>query len=120
MRYFLLCTAVCYACIINGQQTFIDKNAIDPSVKPGQDFFTYANGSWLKTNEIPSTESSWGVFTMVQKKTRGLLKDLVIENSSLQSDPGSVAQKLKDFYNSGMDSAAIEKAGITPILTDIK
>jgi putative endopeptidase len=80
----------------------------------------YANGNRIKANEIPSTQTSWGNAAIIRKQTRFRLRDLIKETASQKNTPGSNAQKLADFYNSGMDTPAIEKLGIQPVLADLK
>ncbi len=96
--------------------TAIDVANIDTTVRPQDDFYSYANGQWMKNNPIPSTETRWGAFTILQDNTNKKLKVLLEEaaaNTSAKS--GSNEQKVGDFYASGMDSIAIEKAGISPL-----
>jgi len=92
---------------------------IDSTVKPGDDFFMFANGGWYKKTNIPDAESAWGIGNMVQdeiyQKLRKINEDAVKEKSTA----GSVSQKIGDFWKSGMDSAAIEAAKINPLQPDL-
>ncbi len=88
---------------------------MDSSVAPGHDFFRYACGTWLKKNPIPEAENSWGIWSMVQEETFNRMRKVSEEASAAESAPGSITQKIGDFYFSGMDSAAIEAAGIAPL-----
>jgi len=95
--------------------------AIDPanmkvSVNPGENFFEYANGSWMESNPIPDEYSQYGAFTVIYEENQKQLKSLV-EEVSAQKDTkqGSVNQKIRDLYNSGMDTNKIEKLGIKAI-----
>lgn len=96
---------------------------MDKNISPGDDFFRYVNGKWMAENEIPAEYSQYGAFTELFEENQKQLKSLVEEVSKLtEVKSGSVAQKIKDLYNSGMDSATIQKAGLSPInqeLTDI-
>ena len=71
----------------------VDISAIDKSVKPGDDFYLYANGSWMKRTEIPADQARWGGFNILnleaQTRTRNLIEDQV-KNSA----PGSEARKV--------------------------
>ncbi len=95
--------------------------AIDPanmkvSVNPGENFFEYANGSWMENNPIPDEYSQYGAFTVIYEDNQKQLKSLV-EEVSAQKDTkqGSINQKIRDLYNSGMDTNKIEKLGIKAI-----
>jgi putative endopeptidase len=107
----------------NSQQTteapkrtvFFDKTGMDTTVKPGDNFFDYANGAWLKKTEIPASETGWGLskqlFNNTQKSLHQILEDAVKQNAS----NGSAEQKVGDLYNSGMDTVTIDKLGYSPI-----
>lgn len=94
----------------------LDPANMDTTVKPGDDFFNYANGTWLKNNPVPDDKTRWGSFDELgennYKKLRTLLEGAANNKSAAA---GSNDQKVGDFYRSGMDSAAIDKAGITPL-----
>lgn len=123
MRKSLLLSALlALASILSvyAQTGHLDQTTIDPSVKPGDDFYSYANGGWIKANEIPATESSWGNGAIIRKQTRLRLQGLVKEIAATKNQQGSNAQKLQDFYNSGMDTLAIEKQGLKPIQADLR
>jgi putative endopeptidase len=101
---------------------FIDPANMDMSIKPGDDFFDYANGNWIKNNPIPAKETRWGSFNILhQDNTDKLLKLLSEVSATSASQPkGSLRQRVGDLYASGMDSVAIEKLGYTPILPDLQ
>ncbi|TSD64975.1 M13 family metallopeptidase [Inquilinus sp. KBS0705] len=92
---------------------------MDKSVKPGDDFFKYANGTWLKNNPIPAAYSAWGIGNIVQEDLRDKLKQ--INENALQgaADKGSNNQKIGDFYYSGMDTVNIEKQGLLPLKPEL-
>ncbi|MEO7309195.1 MAG: M13 family metallopeptidase [Chitinophagaceae bacterium] len=92
---------------------------LDSTVKPGEDFFGYANNGWIKKNAIPSDESSWGIGQLVQEDIYNRLK--VINEKAVKDGgaAGSVTQKIADFWSVAMDTAAIDKAGITPLKADL-
>lgn len=93
----------------------IEKEHMDLTVKPQDDFFRYVNGNWLKTVEIPEDKSSWGSFMIVREGLQSQLKGLIEEISQKKSAEGTDAQKVGDFYKSFMDEEQIEKLGITPL-----
>jgi putative endopeptidase len=93
---------------------------MDTTVKPGDDFFRYANGNWLKNNPIPAEYSIFGSFEALKeennKQLRSIMEDAMADK---KVTAGSIKQKIADFYASGMDSATIEKTGINAIKTEI-
>ena len=88
---------------------------LDPSISPGSDFFMYANGGWIKRNPIPPAYSSWGIGNVVQEEIRDRLKKINEDALKANAAKGTGTQKIGDFYFSGLDSAAIEKAGVSPL-----
>lgn len=88
---------------------------MDKSAKPGDDFFLYANGKWLKDNPIPGAYSSWGIGNLVQEDLRAKLRKINEDALKENAVEGTNTQKIGDFYYSGMDTANIEKQGITPL-----
>jgi putative endopeptidase len=92
---------------------------LDTTVKPGDDFFLYANGGWIKRTPIPDAESSWGIGQLVQDEIYARLKKINEDAVKEKSPAGSVTQKIGDFWKSGMDSAAIDAAKLLPLKTDL-
>lgn len=97
------------------KRKFIDLANMDTTVRPGDNFFLYANGGWLKNNTIPESEARWGTFDILVRDNQDKLHTLLDEAAAAKTKAGSAEQKVADFYKSGMDSAAIDKAGITPL-----
>jgi putative endopeptidase len=88
---------------------------IDPSVKPCQDFFQYAVGGWAKHTTIPAEYERYGVDQEIDTRTHQILREIMESAAAAKAAPGSEAQKVGDFYASGMDEAGIEAAGIAPL-----
>jgi len=86
---------------------------IDQSVQPCDNFFQYANGSWLKNNPVPAAESRWGSFNELADRNNATQKAILEElaRNAATAPKGSNAQKVGDFYASAMDTMAIEAAG---------
>jgi putative endopeptidase len=100
---------------------FIDPANMDLSIKPGDDFYDYANGNWIKNNPVPAKETRWGSFNVLIQNNTDRLLSLLQEVSSAPGQPkGSLKQRVGDLYASGMDSLAIEKLGYTPIQPDLQ
>ena len=94
---------------------FFDKTGMDTTVKPGDNFFDYANGAWMKKAVIPASESDWGSFTTLYNDNETNLHKILDDLSSKDNAAGSTEQKVGDLFKSGMDTVAIEKLGYDPI-----
>ena len=91
----------------------------DTLVNPANDFFKYANGGWFKNNPIPSTEQSNGIFRTIADTINNQIKQICEKSAQDESaEKGSNKQKIGDFYASGMDTIAINKAGISPLKSE--
>ncbi|MEO6820573.1 MAG: M13 family metallopeptidase, partial [Ginsengibacter sp.] len=101
------------------QHKFIDQSANDKTIRAADNFYEYANGNWLKTNEIPADQSRWGNGTILDKQTKQKLQQMLVSVASQKNAMGTDGQKLQSFYNSGMDTMAIEKLGIQPVKADL-
>jgi endothelin-converting enzyme/putative endopeptidase len=88
---------------------------MDPSVKPGNDFYLYANGEWIKRTEIPADRAAIGVFAMLDTESNRRLAALIEEAAKSNGPAGSNARKIADLYNSYMDEAGIEAKGLSPL-----
>ncbi len=93
----------------------LDLSARKLSVKPGDDFYTYANGTWVDSFVIPPDRSSYGSFTKLSELSEQRVRDLIEAASRTPAAPGLSAQKVGDFYASFMDQAAIDAKGLTPV-----
>ena len=106
----------------------IDKNPpafdvknMDTSVKPEDDFYTYANGDWLKKTPIPPEESRWGSFNQLIEKNTEAMRVVAEKASKAPANPKNPEmQKVGDYYASGMDEAAIDAAKATPLADEFK
>jgi putative endopeptidase len=99
---------------------YIDPANMDLSVKPGDDFFEYADGNWVKNNAIPAKETRWGSFGILHQENTNRLLGILNDVSKTSGQPkGSLKQRVGDLYASGMDSLAIEKLGYDPIKPDL-
>jgi len=93
----------------------VDVSGMDRSVKPGDSFFRYANGTWLKTTDIPADRSAWSAAGVLDEATDRRTADLIREVARSNAPAGSDRQKIRDFYASFMDSTAIDAAGLEPL-----
>ncbi len=103
---------------------FIDPANMDLSIKPGDNFYLYANGAWIKKTPIPASKTRWGSFDALAEESSRALKGLLEDASTNpkanadakeKSETGNLMKRVGDYYASAMDSAAIEKLGYKPI-----
>lgn len=132
--FFVITTAVTIAACNNNATTNNPKPDIlaadiDSTVKPGDDFFDYANGGWIKRNPIPADQSSWGIGNLVIEENLKRLREISEKSAAANATKGSNDQKIGDFWAMAMDSSKIETDGLKPIqplldklnaVTDIK
>ena len=98
----------------------IDPANMDLTVKPGDNFYEYANGIWIKNNPVPAKETRWGSFNELRDFNINAVKSLVEDAAADKAAPaGSVKRRVGDFYAAAMDSLTIEKLGYTPIKADL-
>jgi putative endopeptidase len=97
----------------------IDLAAIDPMVRPQQDFWQFANGGWLAATPIPADRAAWDTFSSVREATQQQLRD-VIEGIDPRSPEGGEPRKLADLYGSFMDEAAVEAAGLDGMRDELR
>src|SRR5579862_6828225 len=91
------------------------RSHMDFSVDPGVDFFAYANGTWLKNNPTPPTESWWGIGALVNEQLYGSLR-AINEKAAAEPHPaGSDLQKIADFWTTAMDTVRAETLGVHPL-----
>ena len=99
----------------------IDLADLDTSVAPGEDFYQYSNGGWLKRTEIPSDRVRYGAFDILQDQTEEKIKDILFRAWERKGDTTNQDWlKIGDFYASGMDTATIEQAGLSPLEPDLE
>jgi putative endopeptidase len=96
----------------------LDLAGMDRSVNPGDDFFGYANGGWMKTTPIPNDRSSYGVFDMLAEEANRRTADLIKEAGKSAKD--SEASKVGDYYDAYMDEKAIEGKGLSPLKAELQ
>ena len=97
------------------RKSFIATENFDSSVKPGDNFFLFVNGKWIKSTEIPATETGAGSFNDLYNRTKANLKGIIEDAAKSSAAAGSIEQKVGDFYTAGMDSATIDKRGYEPV-----
>jgi predicted metalloendopeptidase len=102
-----------------GRTLGVDTTAFDRAVRPQDDFFRFVNGGWLARTEIPADASSWGAFNGLRERSREALRGILEEAARSNAASGSEQRKLGDLYASFMDSARVERLGITPLRAEL-
>jgi putative endopeptidase len=97
----------------------LDLAGMDKSVAPGDDFFRFANGDWLKATPIPPDRSSYGVFAMLDEEANRRTADLIRDADKANAAPGSEVRMIGDYYAAYMDEQAIEAKGLSPIKAEL-
>jgi len=91
---------------------------IDETVQPGENFYEYVNGNWLKNTEIPSDRSRYGAFSVLadqaEKRVRG-----IIESAASNESPSADEKRIGDFYNAYLNTDRMEELGLAPIQPDL-
>ena len=102
---------------------YVDVEGLSTSIKPGDNFFMYVNGTWYDTAKIADDQSGVGSYSFLNIPQKVLLQNILQEVAAGTHPQGSVEQKVGDFYASGMDAEAINQRGyepIQPLLTKIE
>ncbi|MGB8951987.1 MAG: M13 family metallopeptidase [Candidatus Aminicenantales bacterium] len=120
----VLLAAALTAPIIAGAEAppALDRKNMDLSIQPGDDFYRYANGQWIKALILPDDKSQYDSFFQVLDQNRERLRDLIegLAASTGSVPKGSIAQKVGDFYAAAMDTKMIEALGASPLQEDLK
>ncbi|HEX8655353.1 MAG TPA: M13 family metallopeptidase [Allosphingosinicella sp.] len=98
----------------------IDLAGMDRTVDPGDDFYNYANGNWMRTTEIPADRAATGAFLqaalLAERRNAELIESIVSSNPA----PGSDEARIANFYRAFMDRPGIDAAGLDPIRPDLQ
>jgi putative endopeptidase len=98
-----------------------DPGSMNLSVKPGDDFYEYSEGAWIKNHPVPPDKTRYGEFEIVKDRTYDRVKGIVESAANNTSAPdGSLEQKIGKFYSMGMDNATLEKQRLDPIKSELK
>lgn len=120
----LLAMAIMMAAVpgVKAQVTHgVNRADMDLSVKPGEDFYEYAGGGWMKANPLSKhlEYSSYGVFNVLAEENENRLRDMFLELGKTQHKMGSVDQKVADLYKMAMDSDRLNREGAQPLMADL-
>jgi len=93
---------------------------LDPNTPAKENFYVYANGTWQKNNPIPAEYPSWSTFRVLREKNQTEIRQIIFDAAAdKHAKPGSIEQKVGDFYSSGMDETSINSLGITPLHSEL-
>jgi predicted metalloendopeptidase len=120
-RSLLACAAACALltaapAAFSQAQSGVDQTSIDKSIKPGDDFWTYANNEWIKAHPIPADRSRYGKGAVMTEEASKRTVDLIQDAAKGGAGDG---KKVGDYYASYMDEAGIEAKGLTPLKADL-
>ena len=105
----------------SGHEKAFDPGSMNLSVKPGDDFYEYVEGAWIKSHPVPADKARYGEFQIVDDRTYDRVKKIVDSAANNTSAPeGSLDQKIGEFYRVGMDNATLEKQRLDPIKDELK
>ena len=104
---------------MTGTEIGLDLAAMDKNVKPGDDFYGYANGNWQKTTEIPADRSSVGSFYRATLATEQQNQELIASILKSNPKPDSNDGRIAAFYKAYLDTKAIDAAGMKPVQADL-
>lgn len=104
----------------SSSEPVLDVSAMDRTVDPCVDFYTYSCGGWIKKNPIPPDQSSWGTYGKLDDENRAQLRTILEEAAKLSAGRDAVTQKIGDYYASCMDEPAIEKLGAKLLIPELE
>jgi len=111
------------SCTQSKKEPYTDALAshINSAIKPGDDFFLYANGKWFMQNPIPASEQSNGIWQLIQDTINAQIRHVCESSAAIKNAlKGSNKQKIGDFFYTGMDSVALNKKGISDLKSDFE
>ena len=96
----------------------VDRNNLDPSTAPGENFYQYACGGWKLNNPLDPQYARFGTFDQLAENSRNQVKD-IITTLGTKNPRGSIKQKVGDLYAQGMDSVRLNTEGMAPLQSGI-
>lgn len=114
---FAACNNATHQSEDNKPKEDILKAHVDTSIHPGDDFFVFANGRWIKENPIPSDETSWGIADLVDNEL--YTRKLAICEAAAKKSQTPIEAMIGNFWQSGMDTIAINKEGIQALREEL-
>jgi putative endopeptidase len=100
-----------------GTASGIDRDELDPGVRPQDDLFRHVNGKWIDRTEIPADKARWGSFYLLAEESEKSVREIILEAQT--AEPGSEERKFGDLYASFLDEQKVEALGATPLADDL-
>ena len=119
MRKLMMTIMTVAAMAATAQQVGVNRADMNLNVSPGEDFFEYAGGNWMKNNPLKPEYSRYGVFDDLAENNRKQLQELFAELGKTKHARGTVGQKVTDLYNQAMDSDRLNREGAAPLKQDL-
>ena len=114
------CLLVASAAMGQALTTGINPDDMDPSVKPGNDFYRYAAGGWLKANPVDAEHTDNGAFTKLYEESQLRIQELILQYANTPQEEGSLGQKIGSLYRLMMDSVRLNREGWEPLKPVLK
>jgi putative endopeptidase len=115
----VICALTIFLAVAAAPGQNVNTEDIDRSVKPGDDFYRYANGAWLQKSALPAGMSSYGTSAMLAQKTSQRVNGLIRDAAKDRSPKDNLSQKVGAYYSSFMDENAIEAEGWKPLADEM-
>ncbi|GAB7066910.1 M13 family metallopeptidase [Mycobacterium hodleri] len=97
----------------------IDLSFVDGDTRPQDDLFGHVNGRWLTDYDIPADRATDGAFRLLADRAEEQVRDLIVEASQQDAAPNTDEQRVGDLYGSFMDTEAVARIGVTPLLDEL-
>ncbi len=119
MRKLMMTIMTVAAMTAAAQNVGVNRADMNLNVSPGEDFYEYAGGKWMKNNPLKAEYSRYGVFDDLAENNRNQLKELFADLAKTKHARGTVGQKVTDLYNQAMDSDRLNREGTAPLKADL-
>ena len=119
MRKLMMTIMTVAAMTAAAQNVGVNRADMNLNVSPGEDFYEYAGGNWMKNNPLKAEYSRYGVFDDLAENNREQLKELFADLAKTKHARGTVGQKVTDLYNQAMDSDRLNREGTAPLKADL-